>query len=98
MQGLGVPPAVSGAPGRTLCCLGGELKLLLPQCVRRHDPVSLDQPGRIVAIAERSLCACCALYHKPPDTVGEVAWAATTSNYRLRQPTFTEKKLLFRGR
>jgi len=38
------------------------------------------------------------MYQKWRDTVGEVAWAATTSNYGLRQPTFTEKKLLFRGR
>jgi len=52
-------------------------------------------PLRVTEICHRSRRA---TSHKPSDTVGEVAWAATTSNYRLRQPTFTEKKLLFRGR
>src|SRR5690348_16267957 len=50
-----VPPWVSGT---------AELNLLLPEGVRRNEPMAFDQSGGIVAIAERSPCACRAMYHK----------------------------------
>jgi Zn-dependent protease with chaperone function len=48
------------------CCLGGELKLLLPEGVRRNEPMAFDQSGRVVAIAERSPCACQTRVQKRP--------------------------------
>src|SRR3954466_14184907 len=50
--------------GLNACCLGGELKLLLPEDVWRNEPIVFDQSGGVVAIAERSPCACCALDQK----------------------------------
>jgi hypothetical protein len=40
--------------------------------------VSLDQPGGVVAVAERYPCASCATYHKQRDTVGEVSRSVAT--------------------
>src|SRR4051812_44724550 len=64
--------------GLNACCLGGELKLLLPEDVWRNEPIVFDQSGGVVAIAERSPCACCALDQKRPDTVGEFTRSVAT--------------------
>jgi hypothetical protein len=39
--------------------------VLLLEGVRRNELMAFDQSGEIVAIAERSPCACRALSHKP---------------------------------
>src|SRR3954462_2349492 len=48
-----VPPAVFGTPDWTLRSDGGILKLLVSKLGWREEAVGLDQPGRVVGLAER---------------------------------------------
>src|ERR671927_1595526 len=47
-----VPPAVGGTPDWSLRGQGRDWKLLLPDRGGRPEAVALDQPGRVVSLAE----------------------------------------------
>src|SRR4051794_36693719 len=48
-----VPPAVFGTPDGSLCCRSERLKLSPAIFGRAEEAVGLDQPGRVVGLAER---------------------------------------------